>query len=598
MRLRFLALFATAFAIQISPSRAAEQPLPAYLVQFATGRIQNDGKLDEAPWSTAKWSREFVWIDAGDAVPVRSRFKATYDKDALHFAFEYESPNQTPIPLDPELPRACEIFLDPEGRGSRYLEFAVSPEGSQHCLVWSGKLSVKEWRSVGGPTARAGILKTAIDDKHQRTIFEISFPWKSLANKSLGSVTGNRAVPPARGDAWRANFSRVEQEGDFVWSACGFYYMHHPNTFGWLVFAGEQQPLTQVPDNLVPQPDDTALNHIAPEFKTVRSTYWVHAPVTTASNGDRYIVNKNCIERLGPDGTPRYSITRRNGLPQFVRSFVPQGDEVYLAGSGLKAGLYKLDASGTVTPVGSADGYQLSGVPSLIGLDKQSLLVVQGDRFQRVHSGVFSASERAGASISRAVQLAHGRLALGTSNGLELHDGKGGIVAKIDVAGGISQVIPFKAGVLAISAREGVFRMNLDGSGGYYLSPLRIKFTAIHDDGHGKVWVGFTGGLIAIEDGRLDYFHEPLGLSGVQILSAATNQFGETVFLATIPNTTWYRSNKYSAFLIVYDGRNWKEVTIERGLPGHVSAVTSIDGKIFVSSTMGVFEYVPEPRSK
>ncbi|HEY1189564.1 MAG TPA: carbohydrate-binding family 9-like protein, partial [Gemmata sp.] len=76
---------------------------------------------------------------------------------------------------------------------------------------------------------------------------ELAFPWKVLAEHA------NRPAPPADGDQWRVNFSRVEwlhevldgqykkvpktPEDNWVWSPQGVIDMHRPERWGYLQFS-------------------------------------------------------------------------------------------------------------------------------------------------------------------------------------------------------------------------------------------------------------------------------------------------------------------------------------------------------------------------
>jgi hypothetical protein len=574
----------------MSPSvYAADAKRPAYLVPFAKGELKPDGKLDEAAWSAAEWSREFVWIDAGDKAPVRARFKMLYDRQALHFAFEYFSPPLPEIPLDPDMPRACEIFLDPEGRGSRYWEYAVSPEGDQHSLVWSGRLSIREWDSSDGPTTQVGIGRTPIDKQNERTIYELSFPWKSLSK-----ATGSRKVPPARGDAWRANFSRVETSGDFVWAPASFYYMHNPNTFGWLVFGGEKDPLTSTNGiDLTPLPDDTTLIKLGKQFTPLSPTHWVGFPVAAAVNGDLFVTTKTAIERVAPSGERRFTITRRAGLPQFIRSFAVIGDTAYVAGNGLGPGFFRVDSAGKVKALSKADGYVLGGVPALVQLSDKQLLATVNNQYQLLGSDFLQPPRTATDKIQSAVTLDQGLLAVGTVSGFELRDAQGKLLSQRKIAGGITKAIRYQGAAIGISSKTGLYRMEASGVCGYFPVPLRFKMDTLHIDPSGRLWAPYVDGLVAIDKGHVQYFHEPLGMTGVHFHAAASDSQGATVFLATMPNSTWYRSSPLSSFLLVRSGNAWKRVTYADGLPGHVSAITSLNGRILISTTMGVFEFRP-----
>src|SRR5262249_12156406 len=150
--------------------------LPSYLVKFSPESIRADGRLDEVSWASVPWSSDFVWIDAGDPAPLRSRFKAVYNADGLHFAFEFLSVRVPGQPLDPDFPYACEIFIDPEGRGRRYLEYAVAPDGAEHKVIWNGRLSMREWRGEPGVPSQAGVGRTKISPTRETVVYEVSFP--------------------------------------------------------------------------------------------------------------------------------------------------------------------------------------------------------------------------------------------------------------------------------------------------------------------------------------------------------------------------------------------------------------------------------------
>src|ERR1043166_647543 len=113
-----------------------------------------------------------------------------------------------------------------------------------------------QWKGEPSIAAKSGVTR-GIDASHEKLVYEVSFPWNGMSR-----LTGKRVFPPAKGEAWRANFSRVEAgeaQGDYAWTPMGgIYYMHNPGCFGWLVFAGEKEPLSDVSSaSLKLLPDDT-----------------------------------------------------------------------------------------------------------------------------------------------------------------------------------------------------------------------------------------------------------------------------------------------------------------------------------------------------
>jgi hypothetical protein len=74
-------------------------------------------------------------------------------------------------------------------------------------------------------------------------------PWSD----DFVDIEGDKKPPPAKGDEWRVNFSRVEwdvaivdgkyqkvpdrPEHNWVWTPQGVIDMHQPETWGYVVFA-------------------------------------------------------------------------------------------------------------------------------------------------------------------------------------------------------------------------------------------------------------------------------------------------------------------------------------------------------------------------
>ncbi|MCC6445345.1 MAG: carbohydrate-binding family 9-like protein [Armatimonadetes bacterium] len=566
---------------------ACRAGLPAYLVKFAAAPSDIDGRLDDPAWEGAEWSSDFVWIDAGDTAPLKSRFKAIYDRDSLYFVFQYESLPRSPEPLDPDLLRACEIFLDAEGRGRRYLEYAVSPDGDEHSVLWRGRLSVREWKGALGIETRVGIGRASAGAGRETVTYEIAFPWAALK-----PLAGSRRLPPQKGDAWRANFSRVEAGehlGDYVWSPAGFYYMHHPDTFGWLVFAGEEKSLNRIPPALLtPLPDDTARITGSPHFRLFSRLYWARFPLMTAGGGDVYAASKCELARLDASGRPRFTITRRDGLPQFIRSLAQVREGVYLAGSGIGAGLAFAGRDGKAVRISSAEGYLADGMPLLIGLDENRCLAAVSDRFQIIDGKDFSPLLEAAGRVLSAVSLAGGKLAVGTDSGFSLYGADGHLLGHTAIAGGIAQAAPFEGAAIGVSGKNGLYRLEPSGKCSFYPSPLRIRFDRVFMDSKGRCWAAYTGGIALIDQGKLRLFHEPLGMGGFRISGIAESK-GRIAFTGAVPSGTWYTSSQGSPFVLLYDRSRWESITFRKGLPGDISALASLDGELYLSTTAGVY---------
>ncbi len=227
--------------------------------------LRLDGRLDERRWQSANWTRDFVDIE-GDSRPpprFRTRAKMLWDSTYFYIGAEMEEPHvwgslterDAVIYLDPDF----EVFIDPDGDTHNYYELEVNALGTEWDL-----LLVKPYRD-GGPAINAWDiqgLETAVfidgtlndpRDIDRGWSIEIAIPWAVL-----GQAT-EMASPPAAGDQWRVNFSRVawrtrvengqykkimdppagrsRPEDNWVWSPQGLINMHYPEMWGIVQFA-------------------------------------------------------------------------------------------------------------------------------------------------------------------------------------------------------------------------------------------------------------------------------------------------------------------------------------------------------------------------
>jgi hypothetical protein len=153
-----------------------------------------------------------------------------------------------------------ELFLDPDGDNHDYYELEINALGT----VWDLFLTrpyrddgayLSAWEITGLESAVAleGTLNNP-GDRDQGWTVELALPWPALAQAA------RRPCPPAPGEVWRMNFSRVEwhldvEEGayqkrvdpatgaalpeeNWVWSPQGLVAMHYPERWGLLRFQG------------------------------------------------------------------------------------------------------------------------------------------------------------------------------------------------------------------------------------------------------------------------------------------------------------------------------------------------------------------------
>jgi hypothetical protein len=229
-----------------------------YHCRRTTGAIVVDGIFDEAAWSAAAWTDDFVDIE-GDIRPApryRTRAKMLWDETYFYFGFELEEPHVSANLTEHDSvifhDNDIEIFIDPDGDAELYVELEINALNTTWDL-----LLVKAYRD-GGP-AIDGFelhgLQTAVhvhgtlndpSDRDTGWTVEVAIPWRAL--KDIARMP----LPPKPGDRWRVNFSRVEwlydvvdgkyvkcpetKEDNWVWSPQGIVDMHQPEHWGFVEF--------------------------------------------------------------------------------------------------------------------------------------------------------------------------------------------------------------------------------------------------------------------------------------------------------------------------------------------------------------------------
>jgi len=231
-----------------------------------------DGRLDKPFWAGAAWTDAFVDIE-GDAKPAPrylTRAKMLWDDAFLYMGATLEEPHVwgTLEERDSVIFRDndFEVFLDPDGDNHRYYEIEINALGT----VWD-LLLIRPYRD-GGPAVNAWDirgLQTAVhvdgtlndpSNEDGGWSVEMAIPWKVLAE------CAGRSCPPADGDQWRLNFSRVQwrhsvvdgrygkviglKEDNWVWSPQGAVDMHRPERWGYVQFTtGDASKVVFRPDS-------------------------------------------------------------------------------------------------------------------------------------------------------------------------------------------------------------------------------------------------------------------------------------------------------------------------------------------------------------
>ncbi len=231
----------------------------AYRCRRAARPVRLTGRGDDPAWAAADWTDDFVDIE-GDARPrprFRTRAKLLWDDRFLYVHAELQEPHVWGTITERNAvvfhDNDFEVFIDPAGRGENYYEFEVNALNT----VWELTLPVRYSR--GGrpidPTNLPGLVSAvSVDgtlndpsDVNRGWSVEVAFPFAGLARHGGGD-------PPAAGDVWRLNFSRVEwahavvggrdakvpgrPEDNWVWSPQGVVDMHQPEHWGFVTFDG------------------------------------------------------------------------------------------------------------------------------------------------------------------------------------------------------------------------------------------------------------------------------------------------------------------------------------------------------------------------
>jgi len=249
-----------------------------YACGKVAGPIVLDGKLDDAAWDGLPWTSEFVDIErSNDTAPrYRTRAKLAWDDQYLYICAEMEEPDlwATFTTRDSIIyhEHDFEVFIDPDHDTHQYAELEINALNT----VWDLML-VRPYRD-GGPAVHgwdiAGLktavhLRGSLNDHRDRDIgwsVEIAIPFEAL-----GELT-KKPCPPAPGDRWKINFSRVQwqldesadgytkvldevtgeslAEDNWVWSPQRAIAMHEPEYWGIVEFRerGDTERVIEVLD--------------------------------------------------------------------------------------------------------------------------------------------------------------------------------------------------------------------------------------------------------------------------------------------------------------------------------------------------------------
>jgi hypothetical protein len=235
------------------------EPPRGYVCYRAASPLTIDGALDEAAWRDAPWTDDFVDIEGSrkPAPALRTRAKMLWDDTYFYIGADLVEPALWATMKEHDSvifhENDFEFFIDPNGDNHEYYEFEVNALGTTWDLLLprpykdEGKpLNNWEIRGLKSAVHLDGTLNVPGDTDRGWSV-ELAVPWAALGELA------RRRSPPADGDQWRVNFSRVEwpltvvdglyrpiqgrTENNWVWSPQHVINMHRPETWGYVQFS-------------------------------------------------------------------------------------------------------------------------------------------------------------------------------------------------------------------------------------------------------------------------------------------------------------------------------------------------------------------------
>lgn len=220
-----------------------------YTVQRADDEIVIDGIIDEAGWTSAPATENFVILGDNETIPsVVTWSKMIWNDSYLYVAFYCQDITlwATLTERDAQLYRedVVEVFIDADGDGVKYLQIDVNPLNAIFDLwltkPWDeGGSGHSEW-DMNDMLAAVNLEGTIENnsDEDDRWTCEMAFPFSAMV-----FAAENMSYPPEAGDEWKFNLYRFNMEStdDPLGIATGWSQtsggQHEPENFGTILFA-------------------------------------------------------------------------------------------------------------------------------------------------------------------------------------------------------------------------------------------------------------------------------------------------------------------------------------------------------------------------
>jgi hypothetical protein len=218
-----------------------KSPAPKVLHVKSTDDFEVTGDGTAPAWKKAEW--EPLSSRTPKGVPYKTRVKALYSKKGVYFLADAEDAKITATQKKDFgnlwTEDVFEVFLWPDERDTLYFEYEISPLGFELPILVpnnDGKfMGWLPWHYEGGRKTRKATSATGGPRESGAKVTgwraEVFIPYELLSPL--------RNVPPKPGTRWRANFYRMDYDGDkpssWDWARVGPSF-HEFQKFGTLVF--------------------------------------------------------------------------------------------------------------------------------------------------------------------------------------------------------------------------------------------------------------------------------------------------------------------------------------------------------------------------
>ena len=180
-------------------------------------------EVEDECWKALPWSDDFQDITGSDDLRprFRTRMRMGWDDGYLYVNAELEEPHVWGTITEKNAvmfeDNDFEIFIDPDCDGLNYYEFEINALGS----IWELSLP-KPYGDGGKPRLGCNIdglrSRVRIDgtlndpgDQDRGWSVEVAIPWSGIRQ-----YHSSGCCPPAPGDRWRFNFSRVQWQHEII----------------------------------------------------------------------------------------------------------------------------------------------------------------------------------------------------------------------------------------------------------------------------------------------------------------------------------------------------------------------------------------------